>query len=143
MHVLMQIGLVALGSAVGGVLRFGIGELVLFLFPAHPGSLEKSFPWATFFINITGSLFLGWFFYFTERQVTDIGWRANLRFLFAVGIAGGYTTFSSFALEADRLIEHGEWLKSAAYVAGSVFLGMVALRLGVILAQDGVTFFRF
>jgi CrcB protein len=137
MQILMHIGLVALGSAVGGVLRFGVGELVLFLFPVHPDSWAKTFPWGTFFINITGSLFLGWFYYFTERQLPDLEWRTNLRLLFAVGVAGGYTTFSSFALEADRLIEHGAWLKSAAYIAGSVFLGLIALRLGVILARMG------
>jgi fluoride exporter len=134
-HVLMQIGLVALGSALGGVLRFGVGTA----FTHFLAIKEHSYPWGTFVINITGSLFLGWFYIFTERHCgeTNAWLRENLRLLLAVGVAGGYTTFSSFEWEADRLIEHGEWWRSAAYIAGSVFLGLVALRLGVLLARMG------
>jgi CrcB protein len=136
MHVLWQIGLVALGSACGGLLRWSVGEVFAFVFPVHPETLPRSFPWSTFVINVTGSLFLGWFYKFTEWPDADCWLKvADLRLLLGVGVAGGYTTFSTFAFEGDRLIEHAEWLKSAAYIAGSVFIGLVALRLGILLAK--------
>lgn len=130
MHVLAQIGLVALGSAIGGLTRFGVNLGSYHLFGAH-------FPWATFLINISGSLFLGWFMTVTGRQAEG-AWglsAEHLKLLIAVGFTGAYTTFSTFEYESARLLEEGENLKSLLYVAGSVFLGLAAVKFGMYLGR--------
>lgn len=126
-HKLSQVGLVALGSALGGLLRWGVGVLL-------PRLVGGSFPWATFFINITGCLFLGWFYtIMTQRSGTALA--DNLRLFLAVGFTGAYTTFSTFEYETNELLRDGDGLKGMTYVFGSVFLGLVAVRLGIHLAQ--------
>lgn len=133
MHVMVQIGLVALGSALGGLLRWavavGFGRL-----------LGTAFPWGTFFINISGSLFLGWFStILTERIMSNGTWwlRADdLRLLVAVGFTGAYTTFSTFEYESHGLLRNGDTFQGLAYMFGSLFLGLVAVRLGVMLGRN-------
>jgi CrcB protein len=97
------------------------------------------FPWATFFINISGSMFLGWFStLLAERLMNGAGaWIGpdNLRLLIAVGFTGAYTTFSTFELDAHTLFQDGEGWLATAYIVGSVGLGLVAFRLGIVLAR--------
>ena len=132
MQTLVQVGLVAVGSAVGGLLRWGMGLL-------FAGLLGTSFPFGTFFINVTGSFFIGWFLTLLEDRGLGSaeGWlRAdNLRLLVAVGFTGGFTTFSSFEFEADTHLRRAESFKAILYLAGSVLLGLLAVRLGVALAK--------
>lgn len=127
MHILVQAGLVALGSALGGVTRWGMGEVF-----AH--WLGRAFPWGTLFINLSGSFFLGWFAtMLAQRWVpTGLSWIRpdDLRLLVAVGFLGGYTTFSSFEQEADALLRGGEEWASLAYLIASVALGLIAVRVG-------------
>jgi CrcB protein len=131
-HVLIQIGLVALGSALGGLTRWGVAVAFARLF-------GTAFPWGTFFINISGSLFLGWFSTIvTDRLVNgSFAWlRAeDLRLLVAVGFTGAYTTFSTFEYESAELLRAGEGLLGLAYILGSVLLGLVAVWLGMWLAR--------
>jgi len=128
----VQIGLVALGSALGGLARWGVATTALRL-------LGPGFPYGTFFINVTGSLFLGWFAtVLTERIVPSAGgwpYADDLRLLVAVGFTGAYTTFSTFEYEAHHLMHEGDNLAALTYVAGSVFLGLLAVRCGVLLAR--------
>ena len=131
MHVLVQIGLVSLGGAVGSLLRWGVGL-------GFGRLLGTAFPWGTFFINVSGSLFLGWFSAtLTDRFTNGFGWlRADdLRLFVAVGFTGGYTTFSTFEYEAAALLRDGDGLQGLTYIFGSVFLGLVAVRLGMMLAR--------
>ena len=71
--------------------------------------------------------------------IVGVGWgwlRAdNLRLMVAVGFTGAYTTFSTFEYEANEILANAEWLKAMFYLAGSVVLGLIAVRLGVILAR--------
>jgi CrcB protein len=130
-RVLVQIALVALGSAVGGVSRWGVGLAMARWF-------GTAFPWGTFCINVTGSLFLGWFLtYLNDRLSGGFGWLIadDLRLLIAVGFTGGYTTFSSFEYEAHGLVGQGSVFSGFTYLLASVVLGLVAVRLGVILAR--------
>lgn len=133
MHVLGQVGLVALGSALGGLARWGMAVALGRLF-------GPAFPWGTFFINISGSLFLGWFSTLLTDRLLGNGnsWlRADdLRLLVAVGFTGAYTTFSTFEFEAHSLLRDGDHLKGFTYLAGSVFLGLIAVRLGMMLARS-------
>jgi len=126
-RLLMQIVLVALGSALGGLTRWGVTVGAARWF-------GERFPWGTLFINVSGSLFLGWFL--TYFRNFGIAWLepANLRLLVAVGFTGGYTTFSTFEYESSQLIRDGDGFAGTTYIFGSVFLGLAAVRLGVLLA---------
>jgi len=129
-----QILLVALGSSAGGLTRWGAGVW-------FGRWLGTAFPWGTLIINVSGSLFLGWFATaLAERLLlSESSWlRADdLRLLVAVGFTGAYTTFSTFEYEAHDLLRSGEFLAAAAYAALSVFLGLLAVRVGVLLARPG------
>jgi fluoride exporter len=131
-HVLMRIVLVALGSAIGGLTRWGVGEGFAYY-------LGREFPWGTFFINVTGSLFLGWF---ATTLAKSLPLQNNpylrpddLRLLVAVGFTGGYTTFSSYEYESHALLSAGKGYGGVLYMLGSVLLGLLAVRLGVELAN--------
>ncbi len=132
MRVLFQIVLVAFGSALGGLARWGLGTYAARLF-------GTAFPWGTFVINVSGCLFLGWFAtVLSERLVLGEGsWlRADdLRLMVAVGFTGAYTTFSTFEFEAHGLLRDGDGLKGMTYLFASVFLGLLAVRLGIMLAR--------
>jgi fluoride exporter len=131
-RLLVQIGLVALGSGLGGLARWG----------ATVGAARRlgtAFPWGTFLINLSGSFFLGWFNTFLAAR---LAWPADawlhaddLKLLVAVGFTGAYTTFSTFEYEADGLLRQGDGLRGALYLFGSMALGLVAVRCGVLLAR--------
>jgi CrcB protein len=132
MRLLIQIGLVAFGSALGGLARWGVGAGAARL-------LGSAFPWGTFIINISGSLFLGWFStVLSDRWLAGPGsWlRADdLRLMVAVGFTGAYTTFSTFEYESDKLFRDGEGLLAMTYLFGSVFLGLLSVRCGILLGR--------
>jgi CrcB protein len=133
-RLLLQIGLVASGSALGGVARWGVATAVARL-------LGTPFPFGTLLINLTGSLFLGWFAtVLSERLVPGQShWLRpdDLRLLIAVGFPGAYTTFSTLEYEAHALLRDGDGWAALAYLAGSLSLGLLAVRLGVLLARWG------
>jgi CrcB protein len=108
---------VALGGALGSVARYlvGIGSGRLF---------GTSFPWGTLIINVTGSFLIGALFglFATKWDVSQ-----TTRIFLTVGICGGYTTFSTFSLDAYYLVERGENWSSLAYMMGSVVLSVGAL----------------
>ncbi len=134
MNLLFRMALVAFGSAVGGLLRWGIGA-------AAGRLLGSALPYGTFFINITGSLFLGWFFTLLGERLPmgERPWLGpdDLRLLIAVGFTGAYTTFSTFEWEASSLLRDGQNTAGLMYIVGSVVVGLIALRLGVVLAKLG------
>lgn len=132
MRLSIQILLVAIGSAVGGLTRWGASEAIGHL-------LGRTFPWGTFLINITGSFFLGWLYtILADRLLADSDTQAQAEFyrlLLGVGFAGGYTTFSSYEWEGHQLFHGGHLLKATFYLGGSVFAGLLALHLGMLLAR--------
>jgi CrcB protein len=132
MRVLVQIGLVTLGSALGGLSRWSVGMAAARL-------LGTALPYGTFFINITGSLFLGWFLTVLADRFTAVEhtWLHpdDLRLLVAIGFAGSYTTFSTFEWESHGLFRDGDGLAGTMYILGSVLAGLVAIRLGIQLAR--------
>jgi len=130
-HVLTQAGFVALGSVLGGLLRWGIGVGVA-------RWLGTGFPYGTFFINLSSCVFLGWFMtVLDERLANGLAWisRDNLRLMVAVGFTGTYSTFSTFEYDTHELVRDGASAKAALYFFGSVFLGLFAVWLGVLLAR--------
>lgn len=120
--------LVMAGGALGSAARYHLGRLCTHLF-------GTAWPWGTLAANISGGLIMGLF----------VGWLAAraqggemLRLFFAVGILGGFTTFSSFSLETMLMIERGEIASATAYIAASVAASVGALALGLAFMR-GVT----
>ena len=133
MRVAVQIVLVAVGSALGGLTRWGVSLLVPDVLRrlGLPG-LSTAFPWATFLINVSGSFILGFFATLAaERAAIDPLWRL----LVATGFVGAYTTFSTFEYETERLTESGALTWGIVNILTSVLAGFIAVRLGVILAR--------
>ncbi len=117
---------VALGAAIGGVLRFIITTLVV----ARLGT-NMSYV-ATLGINIAGSFAIG---FVLETATLRATFDPLLRVFLATGVIGGFTTFSAFSYEALRMAAHALTLTAIAYVFGSVGLGIVGAYLGVALAR--------
>lgn len=113
--------LIALGGAVGSLLRYLVG-----------GSVQRSsatgFPIGTLFVNVTGCFLIGVF----VRALLNMQLSTELRALLVVGFCGGFTTFSTFSLEAIGLIEGGEYVRAATYVLASVVLCLTATLAGMI-----------
>ncbi len=118
--------LVAIGGALGSMARYGFGVGV--------GRLWGStFPLGTMLINILGSLAMGLFIGWLVR--TTPAWQADARLFVAVGIFGGFTTFSSFSLDAISMLERGEIGPALLYVLVSVIVGIAALYGGLLLVR--------
>ena len=119
--------LVAVGSAAGGTLRYGLGRWI------DAQGWRGGLPWGTFVINVSGSLVLGFFaVWFLERLSPA---RRELYLLLGTGLCGGYTTFSTFEWETYKLVRDGNWPAAAGYVLGSVAAGFLGLLLGVVAAH--------
>ncbi len=117
--------MVALGGAAGSVLRYGASRLAVSLF--GPTTLLNPF-----FVNVTGSFALGLFLTLALEKVSV---PTEYRALVAVGLLGGYTTFSTLSVEAMRLAESGEVLKAGISVAGNIVVGLLAAYLGILAAR--------
>jgi len=117
---------IALGSAIGGVARYG----VTYLFAATVGD---GFPWGTLAINVSGSWLIG---FFNTLSGTDgrVLVPVRVRQFVMIGICGGYTTFSAFSLETLNILQRGAVLSAAAYVTASATLCLAAVWSGHLLA---------
>jgi CrcB protein len=115
-----NIAYVALGGALGSVARYltilGVARLT-------------TLPLGVVLANVLGSFVVG------ILAVTLTGPRAVLAPLFIVGFLGGYTTFSTYSLDALRLWQSGQVGLAAAYVAGTVVLSLAAVTAGVVVAR--------
>lgn len=110
---------VAVGGALGAGARWGVSELV----PAAGG-----FPWPTLLVNVSGSLLLG----VLMVLVVDVYETHHLvRPFLGVGVLGGFTTFSTYALETRDLLALGEYALAAAYLVGSVVACLLAVGLAL------------
>lgn len=120
---LRVIFLIALGSAVGGVMRHLVGNAL--------GDAVQV-PWRTFVINVTGSFVLGAFLHWSERQGTG---HPGMRAFVAIGLCGGYTTFSTFSYETVVLLETGAYARALGYALGSVVTSVGAVFAGFGVAK--------
>jgi CrcB protein len=114
--------LVAIGGAVGAMLRFGVGRLVGVVWPV-------SFPVATLGINILGSVAMG----LLMARAPAVDWWG--RPLLAVGVLGGFTTFSAFGAESIFLFRRGESLLAGTYIIASVAGGLILAWVGERIAS--------
>lgn len=118
--------IVAAGGALGAVARYGVGTLAGRLGASH-------WPWGTLTVNVVGGLLMG----------ALTGWLAfrgglhaeSIRLFAAVGILGGFTTFSAFSLETALMIEKRQLALAGGYVVASVVLSILALFIGLMVAR--------
>ena len=117
---MMNYFLVGLGGFLGAVARYGLSGLV------HRG-LGAAFPYGTMVVNVLGCLVIGSVLYLVESRST-LG--PNARLFVAIGILGGFTTFSSFGYETLELLRSREMLLASFNIVGNVFLGLFGVWLG-------------
>jgi fluoride exporter len=111
---------VGVGGALGAVARYGVAV-------ALP-TAGYGFPFSTWLINVTGSLFLGFLLtVLTERRAPS---RYARPFL-GTGFTGGYTTWSTFMVDADLLLQHDHPVTAVLYIAATLAGGLAAVRFGV------------
>jgi CrcB protein len=115
---------VSLGGALGGPARYGVTRLV----DISPGT----FPWGTFWINVSGSFALGLLLTLVLGRVAATRY---FRPFMATGFLGAYTTYSTFAVETDLLVRNGRWAVALAYAVASLAAGFSAVWGGVLLAR--------
>ncbi|MGY1740514.1 MULTISPECIES: fluoride efflux transporter CrcB [unclassified Blastococcus] len=118
--------LAALGGALGALARWGVGTAL----EPSPGG----WPWATLLVNLTGCLLLGVLLGAVFARLPDRAW---LRPLLGTGLCGGYTTYSTFAVDVVRLVDDGAPGLAAGYVLASVVGGVLATAAGVVLGRRG------
>lgn len=115
---------IAAGGALGSLARWALGEAF--------GGRRDSFPWSTFLENVSGAFALGVLMVF----VLDV-WPPSryTRPFLGVGVLGGFTTFSTYALDARSLLVAGRAPLAAAYVLGTLAAGLTAVWFGIFLAR--------
>jgi CrcB protein len=118
---LVWVGVAALG-AIGSLARFHLGSMVTARWPSD-------FPFGTFVVNLTGGFVLG---VLTARSLSS-----DVLLLVGTGLLGGYTTFSTWMVEAQRLGEDGDWMLLWLYLFGSMLAGLAAAGGGWLLGGLG------
>lgn len=117
---------IAIGGTLGCWARYAMTNLVQAIY-------GRAFPYATLSINVLGAFLMGFLFIETlERLTVPPAIRAGI----LTGVLGGYTTFSTFEMEALLLVEQGESLKAALYVALSVGVGFFGAFGGAYIARN-------
>lgn len=118
---------VATGGAIGSLLRYLAMSFIARL-------TVTSFPYGTLTVNILGSFLMGVWIAVIANWLPERSRDLNL--LFAVGLLGGFTTFSTFSLDVFYLFERGEYSQAGAYILGSVVLSVLALVVGMWLVRN-------
>jgi CrcB protein len=118
------LGAVAAGGALGASARYGVAQLV------HVA--PHTFPWATWWTNVTGSAALGVILVVLADRFPPAQY---LRTFLATGFLGAYTTYSTFAVETNRLIRDGRAGLAIAYVGASLLGGLAAVGLGMLAGR--------
>lgn len=113
---------VAVGSALGGVLRFWLTHLAARTLPHH-------LPLGTILVNVAGSFAIGYIAAATTTRTAAFGGPMGHQVLMA-GVLGGFTTFSAFSLQTLLLAQEGRWALAVVNVAASVALCLVAVAGG-------------
>ena len=120
---------VAAGGALGATGRHLVSRASVHL-------LGTSFPWGTAIVNVLGSLAMGMLI---ELAALKLSMSLEMRAFIFVGLLGGFTTFSTFSLDAVTLFERGEIISAFLYVLGSVVASVSGLFLGLYIIRQVLT----
>ena len=118
------IAAIAVGGGLGTLARYGLERAVV--------TAADGFPWATLVVNVLGSLLLG-----VVVTLVSERWPGDryLRPLVAVGFCGGFTTFSTLAVEIDQRIQHGHGAQAVVYLVVTLAAGLGAALVGMTVAR--------
>ncbi len=119
--------LAAVGGALGALARWAVAAAL----PSSPAG----WPWATLLVNLTGCLLIGLLLAALAARSPEPVWA---RPFLAVGVLGGYTTYSTFAVETVQLVEDGAVVAAAGYVLASVVGGVAAVAAGLLAGRRAV-----
>lgn len=119
-----EIALVAIGGSAGAVARYMVGK-------AMGPTVNASVPWHTFLVNVSGAFLLGLLVVLAARLGLPGWWRP----LLAVGLLGGYTTFSTYSVEAVELALTGRPWIAVLYAFGSLAAGLIGAGLGIVAGR--------
>jgi len=116
--------LIAIGSALGGMARYGVGQLV--------GERLAPFPLATLLVNVLGSFLIGVAAAFVSVHAKPAAAQFTREFVM-IGVLGGFTTFSAFSLQTLELLRAGRASGALVNIASSIVLCLLAVWLGYAL----------
>ena len=119
-----ELASIFIGGAVGALLRVWLGE--------HLAGSAEEFPWATFAINVSGALTLG---YLLTRLQERLPLSTYRRPLVATGFCGAYTTFSTMQVEILGMLEHHRYELTVTYALASVLAGYLAIWIATAAAR--------
>ena len=121
------VGVVAVGGGLGSLARYAVARIM----PVGP----DAFPWATFGVNVLGCLLIGILLVLvTEAWTAHRLWRPFL----GVGVLGGFTTFSTYAVEIVGLADGGRPVLASTYLAGTLVAAFTAVVAGVWFTRAAV-----
>lgn len=109
------VGLVAVGGVAGALARFGTGRVL--------STVPGGFPWSTFTVNVVGCLLIG-------VLISVVGTHPVWRPLLGTGVLGGFTTFSAYVVDAERLLHLGKTGTALLYLGGTVITALLATYAG-------------
>ena len=114
------VAVVSVGGALGASARYGAS----LLWPTHTGG----FPWTTFWVNVVGCFVIGAF-----MVVITEAWAVHrlVRPFFGTGVLGGFTTFSTYAVDIQRLVDEDHPRTALAYLAATLVAALAAVWLAV------------
>jgi CrcB protein len=130
MAMVMPYLLVGLGGFIGANARFVVARVV-------GAAFETKFPLGTFVINVTGSFLLGVLGTIVAQRVMPNS--ESMRLALGVGFLGAFTTFSTFEFETHALFDDGSWLTATTNMFASLFVGLLAVRAGIVVAKTWLT----
>lgn len=121
------LAVVSAGGAVGATARYGVDTVL--------ATARGGFGWGTFTVNVTGCLAIG----VLMVLVTDV-WpsRPLLRPFLGTGLLGGYTTFSTYVVDIQHLVQAGAARTALAYLAGTMLAALAAVYAGTVLTRLAV-----
>ena len=125
MRVLVACLAVGFGGFLGALCRWAVAAASAVIF-------GTGFPVGTIVINLSGSFVLGWFM---SRVARGAAVSEPVQLAVTVGFLGAYTTFSTFMYESDTLLRTGAGMRATLNLIGSIVLGLIAIRLGVLIGQ--------
>ena len=118
---------ISLGAIAGALCRYYLGQWLTKIFGVN-------FPYGTFFVNITGCIVMGFFVTLATQQVLKFS--PEVALWLGVGFLGSYTTFSSYELDSIKLLNQRYFTTFTFYWLGSSVLGLLAIKLGIKLANS-------